>query len=150
MFEQLSVNEIRDKLNRRIIAGIAIAVAVLLLIGSVAALESQIVDRNRSFNVSATVEPPQENNTTVGVNTGQAMHYGNITHETNFTKFMEVGVQRKSILQISASGNISEILYFEEKQYFKGSKNLSITAGSETPGRYTGKLYLEFQVPETK
>lgn len=151
MFDELSVDEVQERLDRKKIAGIAVVLIAVLLVGSVAALESQLVDRNREFNVSATVEPPQEgNNTTLGVNTGQAMQYGNLTHDTNFTKFIEVGVERKSILQMSASGNISEILYFQERQYFEGSKNLSITAGSENPGRYEGKLELNFQVPESR
>lgn len=133
------------------IAIIAVAAAVILAITTVSTLESQIVDRNEVLNISATIEPQQEtNNTTVGINTGQKLHYGNITYDTNVTKFIQVSADRKSFLDVEATGNISDHIRFQDRYYFEGNETLEVKIGSKEPGYYEGKLKLHFQVPETR
>ncbi len=133
------------------IAIITIAAAVILAITTVSTLESQVVDRNRVLNMSATIEPEQQtNNTTLGINTGQKLHYGNVTYDTNVTKFLQVNADRKSLLNVESRGNISRHLDFQERHYFEGNKTLSVKIGSKEPGYYEGKLRLNFQVPETR
>ena len=130
---------------------IAVSATLILAIGVVGAFESQIVDRNRVMNMSATIEPDQKtNNTTVGINTGQELHFGNVTYDTNVTKFLQVNADRKSVLEVSATGNISDHIYFENQHYFMGNKTLGIKIGSKDPGYYEGKLEMNFQVPETR
>ena len=87
---------------------------------------------------------------TLGINTGQKLHYGNVTYDTNVTKFLQVNADRKSLLNVESRGNISRHLDFQERHYFEGNKTLSVKIGSKEPGYYEGKLRLNFQVPETR
>jgi hypothetical protein len=143
MFEQYSLGT-----NQKI-AGAAF-LTVVLFVFSAFWLESQVNDEVRTFQVSANVEPQTDGNVSMGVNTGQGLDYGNLTYNTNYTKFLEISADRKTLLTSKLSGNISEIAYYDSQIYFEGNRSFELTLGSKDPGLYKGELQMRFQTPETK
>ncbi|EGQ43342.1 MAG: hypothetical protein J07AB43_13330 [Candidatus Nanosalina sp. J07AB43] len=143
MFEQYNLGR-----NQKI-AGV-LFLAAILFVSSALWLESQVSDEVRTFQVSANVEPQTDGNVSMGVNTGQGLDYGNLTYNTNYTKFLEISADRKTLLTSKVSGNISEIAYHDSQIYFVGNRSFEMTLGSKDPGLYEGELQMRFQTPETK
>lgn len=145
MFEE------QDLDNRQKAAILGAAATLIIAVSAIASLESQIVDRERTLDMSATIEPQmQGNNTTMGINTGQGLDYGNVTYSTNVTKFLQVSADRRSLLTSEVTGNISEHTYYDREIYFEGNRSFEVTVGSDEPGYYEGELKMRFQVPETR
>lgn len=137
--------------NKGIILLVSLAVILLSCASAFLWLESQVRYEDRVFKTSVNVEPPENGSEkVVGVNTGAGLDYGNIPHDTNFTKFLNISADRKSLVKTRVSGNISEISYYDSEVYFEGSKSLGLTVGSPEPGFYQGKLRMRFQTPKTK
>jgi len=105
----------------------------------------------QSFDSNVTVlNETEAERTSLGVDVGQELGYGNLPQETNATKFMEINSSQKVILNIASTGNMSKNLYYEDRQYFEGYNRIDIEYRAKEPGNYTGGIHLEIVTSDNK
>ena len=64
---------------------------------------------------------------------------------TNVTKKIRLSSTRPSIVSVSARGNISEYLHFDEKFVLDGEETLTIEINPEDQGNYSGEVEIKIQ-----
>lgn len=132
-----------------------IAASIVILSGLIGATpliinETSIDLYEKSYESNISVLPDSGNNTSIGINSDQDLDFGYMPEGSNSTKFLNISTQKKSILDISSEGNISEFLVYEDRMYFQGFKKISVEAQGREPGNYTGNITLNFQIPENQ
>ncbi|MFB6208117.1 MAG: hypothetical protein ABEJ69_02105 [Candidatus Nanohaloarchaea archaeon] len=86
----------------------------------------------------------------VGIITGSNLRFGRLPVGSASIKYINITSSKDALVRISATGNISEMLEYDEKFYFQGSERTSIRFNASKAGYYTGKLELKIQTPKNK
>ena len=152
----IDAEEVRNSFDFRkalkISGGIFAAVIILAGIG-LYYIDSQKVERqSQQWNVSFTVADANEtaNQTDIGIETGQHLHFGKMPNGTNQRRFIGINSSHYTLALMSSEGNVSEYLEFDEKFAFQGEKEIAVEMQSEKTGYYEGVLKAEMQAPRTR
>jgi len=132
------------ELDRRMKALTLFVILVLATTITTYALDNHTLNyQEQGFESNVTVLNETEvENTSLGIDVGGKLKYGNLPQETNATKFIEVNSSEKVIVNIDSSGNMSDSLHYE-RQYFKGYNRIEVEYRAKEPGNYTGDIELE-------
>lgn len=132
------------KENRKTIAT-AGAVALLIIAITPFAADFLLVEKQElTFNASADVSPEYNNSTELGIAAGsEGLDYGEISTESNVSRFISLKAPEKTYFSFRAEGNISPYLEYEPKMVFQGAKNVTVEFEPSEPGNYSGKLVID-------
>lgn len=132
----------------------ALTVTVILAAGLIGAspfiLDKTVLNQQeQSIDTSLQVLGENESDR-VGVNADRNLNYGALPVETNSTKYLNISSSERAIIRLSAEGNMSEYLDFEDEHYFIGEKNVPVKATAWETGQYNGTLNLESYTSRNK
>lgn len=125
---------------------ILVATATILSVGifiTPFVMDAWLLDKQEvSFN--ATAEVIGNNTTEVGTTTENgSLKFGRLVEDkVNFTREINVGTGRDTIVLVDAEGNITEYLKYEEVHRFNGTKAIPFEFVAREPGNYTGKVMI--------
>lgn len=123
---------------------ILVATATILSIGifiTPFVMDAWLLEKQEvSFNASA--EVVGNNTTEVGTTTENgSLKFGRLIEDkVNFTRQIEVGTGRDTIVLVDAEGNITEHLNYDEFHRFNASKKIPFEFVARETGNYTGKV----------
>jgi len=131
-----------------------LAAAVITISGLIGATP-YLVEQNSIHSYEQTMNSSiivieSANDKALGINADRNLDFGRLKPGTNATKFLNLSIGKKSLLNVKTEGNISEVLEYQEKLYFKGSKEIELEAKGREPGNYSGTVNLGFQIPKNQ
>lgn len=102
-----------------------------------------------SFNTSVdVVSQVRANETDLGVNADPTMDFGNLPMNAAYTKYIRLTSEKKSEVEVSSTGNISEQLSFEESFIMKPvNRTVEIRIEPAQKGYYEGKIEVTTRSP---
>ncbi len=103
-----------------------------------------------TFNASADISDRYNNSSArLGIAPGaEGLEYGKMNIEANSTRFISVNAPEETYFDLTAEGNISEYLHYEEEMKFRGGKNVTVELRPEETGNYTGRLVVKAEYAE--
>ncbi len=132
-------------------AGIVLASILTGLLLSMPAVEKQITNiQVSSFKANATVIEKGNDTQKLGIVTNPQLRFGSIPEGSKSIKFLNLDAPRKSLVWIKSSGNISQHLIYNKKNYFQGEKEISIKFNASETGYYVGDVDIHTQAPKNK
>ncbi len=137
-----------DRIN--LVVGSVLVLSVLIGASPFIFDEVSVEKHEENFNTSISVVDAEGEKMSFGVNADQNLQFGTIVEGTNATKFINMSTAEKSLLTVKTEGNISEFMFYDEKMYFRGDKQIPLEVQGRESGNYTGTVNLEFQIPENK
>ncbi|MFT4892380.1 MAG: hypothetical protein ACI8Z7_000152 [Candidatus Nanohaloarchaea archaeon] len=130
---------------------LAVGVIVLsLAVGASPFIADHFLVKNQgfSFEANATAVNNTANQTKrIGIVTNSNMRFGEVPVGMSVVKFMNVSMPKKGIFEVNSVGNISEMLDYQESQYFEGNREIRIEFNGTRPGYYNGSVDIKTQVP---
>jgi len=132
------------ELDRKMMALTTFVLVILVTTVTAYTLDKHTLNyQQQSFESNVTVlNQTDADNTTLGIDAGQKLNYGELPQETNATKSLEINSSDKVIINIDSTGNISDSLYYD-RQYFQGYREVGLEYRAMEPGNYTGDVNLE-------
>lgn len=149
----MDVSNIKQDLNWRKIAGISLALSLVVIVSSAAFVYTQIDVENQktSFSVNATVLTQEQNETLeAGIATGQDLSFGRFNAVFNKTKTLNLSSNSLTLAKISSEGNISNTLHYEERKLFEGTTQIPIEMSANKSGYYEGTVNLDLKTAQNK
>lgn len=129
----------------------ALIVAISGLIGATPFLiEQTSIDSYEQSMNSSVVVIESANDEALGINADRNLDFGRLKPGTNATKFVNISVGKKSLLNMKARGNISEVLEYQEKIYLQEERKIELEANGREPGNYSGVVDMEFEIPDNR
>lgn len=89
-------------------------------------------------------------NIDLGLKIEKSLNFGKMPVNVSAAKTINLTSSKKSSVQVSSTGNISEFLDYDRRSYFEGSRDLEIQMVAEKPGYYAGELVIKTQTPKNK
>lgn len=133
---------------------IATAVIVSSLLVGIApfALDYELTNQQSlEFKSNGTVVNDTGNQTKrLGLVTEPNLQFGSVPMGAASIKFLNITADRKSLIKIKSTGNISEVLEYNSKSYFEGNKEVSLKFNASKPGYYEGVVHIDTQTPRDK
>lgn len=129
----------------------AIIVVISGLIGATPYIieETSIENYQQSLDASVVILSSSSDRS-LGINADRKLDFGRLKPGTNSTKFLNISIGKKSLLNVETKGNISEVLEHRERFYFHGAKDINLEAKGRNPGNYSGTVNLNFQIPKNQ
>jgi len=124
---------------------VAVAVTPYIMDETVLNHEQQSFDANASVYNSSDAE-----NRSLGIDSSRNLNYGNLPHQTNATKFLNVNASTNTVIYVSSSGNMSDHFYYEEKYYFSGEQRIPVEFRGMETGNFTGEVHLDIQTSSNR
>lgn len=128
------------------IVGVSILVGLSPVLVEATSVNQNSVDMNASIHI-LNQTARQGGNLSLGVNANQNLNYGRAPINVSTTKIINITADESVYLKIDSSGNISDILYYDEYQYFNGTKQVNLRARSKEPGNYSGTVVFKTMTP---
>lgn len=129
-----------------------VAVAGLsVLIGASPFIADEVLVKEQSFSFDAnasSVDRSGNYTKNIGIVTNSNMDFGELPVGMGVTKFLNISMPRKGIVDLGAEGNISDSLDIREYHYFEGRKEIRVRFNASEEGYYTGNVTLKTQVPK--
>lgn len=136
----------------KISTGLLAALIVLSGLGLYYVDSQQVERESQQWNVSFTVVDVNEtaNQTDIGINAGQHLHFGEMPNGTNQRRFLGINSSHYNLVLVDSEGNATQYLDFKDKFAFRGEKDITVEMQSEKPGYYEGVLKADMQAPRTR
>ena len=134
--------------RNNLFVGLVIIAAVLTGLAATAYSSVETSSQNNSYETKVNVTPADGPNASLGLDTGSGMSFGRIFEGSNKTKTLELSSQDLTLVESSASGNISESLYFEEKTLFRNDTDIEYMYAGMDPGYFEGEILLEIKTAD--
>ncbi len=102
----------------------------------------------KEFRAKAKVINTSGNETkSIGIVGDPRLDFGVLPYEAGSAKFIDLKAGRKSLITLSATGNISEFLEYRRKAYFEGDKQIKIHFDANETGFFAGNVSVGMQTP---
>jgi len=112
---------------------------------------SSIDDFDVGYNATANVtNTTPTNSQTLGIVTGQNLEFGRLPVGTASVKYINISSSKPALMNIDASGNISEHLEFNRQTTFQGDERTSLRFNASEPGYYEGVVSMKIQTPKNQ
>lgn len=140
----MSPEEIREKIGRREAAVIGL---VAVLVAAPVAVETLLVDTAVSdYRTQVNVtEDTNSTNMYLGVNADDSLEFGVLPQGSNVTKQIVLETTSLGLVNVEATGNISDHLEYSPSFKMNGSRQYTITANAEETGYYAGQITIKIQ-----
>lgn len=105
----------------------------------------------KKFDANATAVD-MDNNTTkqIGVVTNPSLRFGKLPVGSASVKYVNITSSKMALVNIDVTGNISPMLEYDDKFYFKGEKQAKIRFNASEPGYYQGEVRLKIQTAKNR
>jgi hypothetical protein len=125
----------------------ALVLALLPIIANFGLTDADI----KTYSAQINVTQAQKNNTSLdlGINAGRDLNYGVVPQSTNVTKKIRIASTGPSIVVIRSSGNISDLLRYDARQFMEMNETIHIEASPEGTGFYEGQVEIKIQSPNS-
>lgn len=136
-------------IERNTMAGAVILLSVAVGFAPLAVKETSLEKVRVEFNSSADISSSDADNLTdLGINAGEHLEFGEIQQNANYTKWINVGVDTRSRVEIETRGNISTLLRHKDIVYVKGQSRIPVELFPHSTGYYEGKVVLTVWRPK--
>ena len=133
---------------KNLFVGLIIFVAVLTGLAATAYSSVENSSQVNNYSTEANVTSLGGQNATLGIDTGNEMSFGKVIEGSNVTKTLELSSQDLTLVESSASGNISDNLYFEKKTLFRNDTDIEYMYAGTESGYYDGEILLEIKTAD--
>lgn len=126
--------------------GFAAGLLLILVLLSPLMIDQALVNHQKlTFNASADISPRYNNSSAqLGIAPGaQGLDYGKMNIQANSTRFISVNAPEQTYFDLTAEGNISQYLSYNQEMKFQGARNVSVELRPEQTGNFTGRLVVK-------
>ncbi|MFB6190938.1 MAG: hypothetical protein ABEJ64_00760 [Candidatus Nanohaloarchaea archaeon] len=140
------------RIERNTVLAVSVITASILVgLAPFVIKETSIEEVKVTFNSSVDVrDTGPANMTSLGINAGKNLKFGDIEQNANYTKWINVGVNERSRVEIRSEGNISELLRYDRVRYMKGQGRIPVELFPHSTGYYEGKVVLTVWRPRNR
>lgn len=137
------------------LAAAVISVSVLIGLVPLAIQMTSVnhIQQKQFSNVSLYQAENESGNLSLGVDPADGLEFGErpVDAVTGGDKDLDFNAEKKSLILISAEGNISEVLEFEDRHYFEGAKTVPVRFTTDHPvGYYEGNVTINIYAPKNR